>query len=160
MEIPHDRISEPGVTGIAAAPAPKGAPHMSQSIPEAAYRLLDEPNFAHIATVMPDGTPQSTPVWIDRDGETITFNTAKGRVKHRNLQRDPRIAVSVLDADNPYLYLQVRGGAEFVEDGADAHIDKMAMKYLGKDEYPFRKPDEERIIVRITADAVDWHRGR
>ena len=132
---------------------------MPESIPEAAYRLLDEPNFAHIATVMPDGMPQTTPVWIDRDGDTITFNTAKGRAKHRNLLRDPRIAVSVLDADNPYVYLQVRGRAEFVEEGADEHIDKMAKKYLGKDEYPFRKEGEERIIVRIVTEAVDWHAG-
>ena len=132
---------------------------MSHTIPEAAYRLLDEPNFAHIATVMPDGTPQSTPVWIDRDGDTITFNTAKGRAKHKNLLRDPRIAISVVDGDNPYVYLQVRGTTEFVEEGADAHIDKMAKKYLGEDEYPFRKEGEERIIVRVSAEAVDWHAG-
>lgn len=133
---------------------------MATSIPEDAYRLLDEPNFAFIATVMDDGSPQNTPVWIDRDGDTVVFNTAKGRAKHRNLQRDPRISVAVLDADQPYSYLQVRGRAEFVEEGADAHIDKMAKKYLGKDEYPFRKEGEERIIVRVAAEAVDWRRPR
>ena len=132
---------------------------MSTSIPEDAYPLLDEPNFAHIATLMPDGTPQSTPVWIDREGDIVMFNTAKGRAKHRNLLRDPRIAVSVVDAGNPYVYLQVRGRAHFVEEGADAHIDKMAKKYMDKDEYPLRKEGEERIIVRITPDAVDWHSG-
>ena len=130
------------------------------TIPEDAYRLLDEPNFAFIATLMPDGSPQNTPVWIDRDGDTVVFNTAKGRAKHVNLERDPRIAVSVYDADNPYSYLQVRGRAEFVEDGADEHIDKMAKKYLGKDEYPFRTQGEQRIIVRVATEAVDFHRPR
>ena len=130
------------------------------AIPEDAVRLLDEPNFAFIATIMPDGSPQNTPVWIDRDDDTVVFNTAKGRAKHVNLERDPRIAVTVLDGDNPYSYLQVRGRAEFVEEGADDHIDKLAKKYLGKDEYPFRRPAEQRIIVRVAAEAVDWHRPR
>ncbi len=130
---------------------------MAEAIPEDAYPLIDEPNFAHIATLMPDGTPQVTPVWIDRDGDTIVFNTAKGRAKHRNLLRDPRVAISVLDGDNPYRYLQVRGRAEFVEDGADAHIDKMAKKYLDKDAYPFRQEGEERIIVRVVPETIDWH---
>ena len=133
---------------------------MAEAIPQDAYRLLDEPNFAFIATLMPDGSPQNTPVWIDRDGDAVVFNTAKGRAKHVNLERDPRIAVSVYDADNPYSYLQVRGRAEFVEEGADAHIDKMAKKYLDKDEYPFRKEGEERIIVRVATEAVDFHRPR
>ena len=127
---------------------------MSTSIPEDAHRLLDEPNFAHIATLMPDGTPQSTPVWIDRDGDTVTFNTAKGRAKHRNLLRDPRIAVSVVDTSNPYVYLQIRGRAEFVEDGADAHIDKMAKKYMDADSYPFRTPDEQRITYLVQPERV------
>ena len=130
------------------------------TIPDAAARLLDEPNFAFVATLMADGSPQNTPVWIDRDGDTVVFNTAKGRAKHRNLERDPRIAVTVLDGDNPYSYVQIRGRAEFVEDGADAHIDKMAKKYLGKDEYPYRTAAEQRIIVRVAAEAVDWHRPR
>ena len=133
---------------------------MAEAIPQGAYRLLDEPNFAFIATLMPDGSPQNTPVWIDRDGDTVVFNTAKGRAKHENLERDPRIAVSVYDAKNPYSYLQVRGRAEFVEEDADAHIDKMAKKYMGKDEYPFRKPGEERIIVRVVTEAVDFRAPR
>lgn len=133
---------------------------MPESIPKDAYRVVDEPNFAHVATVMADGTPQTTPVWIDRDGDTLVFNTAKGRAKHRNLERDPRVAVSIVDGDDPYRYLQVRGRAEFIEEGADDHIDKMAKKYLGKDEYPFRKTGEQRIIVRIRPEAVDWHRPR
>lgn len=133
---------------------------MTTSIPQDARRLLDEPNFAHVATAMPDGTLQSTPVWIDRDEDTVVFNTAKGRAKHRNLEQNPQVAISVLDSDNPYSYVQIRGRAEFVEEGADAHIDKMAKKYLDEDEYPFRSPSEERIIVRVVPDAVDWHAPR
>ncbi|MBA3621544.1 MAG: PPOX class F420-dependent oxidoreductase [Actinomycetota bacterium] len=130
---------------------------MTQKIPAAAHGLLDDANFAHVVTLMPDGMPQTTPVWIDRDGDVVVFNTAKGRAKHRNLVRDPRIALSVCAADNPYSYLQVRGRAELVEEGAREHIDKMARKYIGKERYPFSQPGEERIIVRITPESVDWH---
>ncbi|MDQ3451489.1 MAG: PPOX class F420-dependent oxidoreductase [Actinomycetota bacterium] len=133
---------------------------MSEPIPADAYPLLDDRNFAHIVTLMPDGMPQTTPVWIDRDGDVVVFNTAKGRAKHRNLVRDPRIAISVCAADNPYSYLQVRGRAELVDEGADDHIDKMARKYIGKERYPFSQPGEERVIVRVTADAVDFHGAR
>jgi PPOX class probable F420-dependent enzyme len=98
-----------------------------------------------------------SPVWVARDGDgTVVFNTAKGRVKHRNLVRDPRIALSVHDQDNPYAYLQVRGTAELVDAGAREHIDEMSRKYLGKD-YPFLSEGEERVIVRITPEAVDFH---
>ena len=133
---------------------------MSESIPEEAFAVIDGKSFGHIATVMPDGTPQSTPVWIDRDEDVLTFNTAKGRAKHRNLERDPNLAVSVLDPENPYVYLQVRGTAEIVDDENNAHINKMAKKYMDKDEYPFLQPGEERIIVRVNADAVTWYTGR
>ena len=128
---------------------------MTTRIPEDAYRLIDSANFAHVATLMPDGSPQVTPVWVDRDGDTILLNTAKGRTKHRNIQRDPRVAVSIADTDNPYVYLQVRGRAQLTEDGADEHIDKLANKYMGVEAYPYRTPGEERIIVRITPEAVD-----
>lgn len=130
---------------------------MTARIPERAHRLLDEPNFAHVVTLMPDGMPQTTPVWIDRDADAVAFNTAKGRTKHRNLQRDPRVALSVVDRENPYAYLQVRGRAEIVEEGADDHIDKLAGKYLGKDRYPFKQPGEQRVIVRVIPEAVDFH---
>ncbi len=129
---------------------------MADQVPSEAYALLDDKNFAHVVTLQPDGMPQTTPVWIDRDGGVPVFNTAKGRAKHRNLVRDPRVALSVHDANNPYSYLQVRGRAELVEDGADDHIDRMAQKYLGKDTYPFRQPGEERILVRVVPEAVDW----
>jgi PPOX class probable F420-dependent enzyme len=133
---------------------------MTARIPEAAFPLLDGKNFAHVVTLMDDGSPQVSPVWVARDGEdTVVFNTAKGRVKHRNLARDPRIALSVHDQGNPYSYLQVRGRAELIDAGAREHIDEMSRKYLGK-AYPLSNlaEGEERVIVRVAVEAVD-HRG-
>ncbi|MFG1953166.1 PPOX class F420-dependent oxidoreductase [Micromonospora sp. NPDC048830] len=112
--------------------------------------LLAEPQLAHIATVEPDGTPHVTPVWIDTDGEHIVFNTAKGRRKYENIRRNPAVGISIVDKANDFRALWVKGTAEFVEEGADEHIDKLAKKYLGQDTYPFRKPGEERVIVRVT----------
>jgi PPOX class probable F420-dependent enzyme len=112
--------------------------------------LLREPQLAHIAVIDADGAPHVTPVWVDTDGEHILFNTAKGRAKYNSLVRDPQVGVSVVDKANDYRALWVKGTAELVEDGADAHIDRMAQKYLGQQTYPFRKPGEERVIVRIT----------
>ena len=127
---------------------------MAATIPESAYHYFDNPNFANVATVMSNGAPHVTPVWIDRDGDMILFNTARGRVKEQNIARDPRVALSVLDPSNPYHYIQVRGRAELVDEGADAHIDRLAKKYLGEDEYPLRQPGERRVTVRVTPEAV------
>lgn len=132
---------------------------MTETIPDAARPLLDRPNFAHVVTLMPDGMPQTTPVWIARDGDVAVFNTAKGRVKHENLVRDNRIALSVTDAEDPYVYLQIRGRAEFVDDGAIDHINAMSQKYLGRD-YPHFQAGEERIIVRIAPEAVQFRGPR
>jgi PPOX class probable F420-dependent enzyme len=124
-------------------------------VPDSHRDLLDKKAFAHVATVGAGGGPQSTPVWIDYDGTHIRFNTARGRVKERNLRRDPRVALSVLDPDNPYRYLQVHGRvAEMTEQGADAHIDALARKYLGQDRYPYRRPGEVRVIVKITPERL------
>ncbi|SCL37414.1 PPOX class probable F420-dependent enzyme [Micromonospora pallida] len=112
--------------------------------------LLNEPQLAHVATIDADGTPHVTPVWVDTDGEHVIFNTAKGRVKHRNLERNPAVAISVSDRANDYRTLWIKGTVELVTEGADEHIDKMTKKYLGQDTYPFRKPGEERVIVRVT----------
>jgi len=102
-----------------------------------------------------DGTPQVTPVWVDYDGTHIRFNTAKGRVKDRNLRRNPAVALAIADPDNPYRYLQVRGRvADSNESGADAHIDSPAKKYLGQDKYPYRQPGEVRVIYKIAPDRV------
>ena len=124
-------------------------------IPENYRDLFSKPAFAHLVTLMPDGSPQVTPVWVDLDGNTVVINTAKGRLKDRNMRRDPRVAIEISDPANPYRYLQVRGRiANFTEEGADAHIDKMAKKYLDKDTYPFRQPGEVRVMFKITPEQV------
>lgn len=123
------------------------------AISEEGKKLLEAPNLAHLATMDPDGCPHVTPVWIDTDGDDIVFNTADGRQKVRNLRRDPRCSISVVDPQNPYNVLVIQGRAvEITEEGADEHIDKLAKKYLGADTYPFRKPEEKRLKVRIRPD--------
>ena len=116
-----------------------------------ALRLLGEgKNLAIIATVMPDGSPQATAVWVDTDGEHVRFNTAEGRVKTKNLRRDPRVAVAILNADNPYEQVTIRGRVvEFVHEGAIEHIDSLARKYVGTDVFTERDPNDQRVIVKI-----------
>jgi PPOX class probable F420-dependent enzyme len=128
---------------------------MAASIPDAYKDILQKKAFANLATVNADGTPQVTPVWVDWDGTYVRFNTARGRVKDRNLRRNPAVALSILDPDNPYRYLQVRGRvADISESGADAHIDALAKKYLGQERYPYRKPGEVRVIYKIALERV------
>jgi PPOX class probable F420-dependent enzyme len=124
---------------------------VSATIPESHRDLLTTKiAFAHLATLMPDGTPQVTPVWIDWDGKFVVLNSARGRMKDKNLEARRNVAISLTDPDNPYRSLAIRGRVvEITEEGADAHIDKMAKKYLGKDSYPFRAPGEVRCIYRI-----------
>jgi PPOX class probable F420-dependent enzyme len=121
------------------------------AIPDAYLDLMnDKKAFAHLATLMPDGTPQVTPVWFDYVGGAIRVNSARGRVKDRNMKEGAAVALSILDPDNPYRYLQVRGRVrKVVEAGASAHIDSLAKKYLGKDKYPFAQPGEVRAIYEI-----------
>lgn len=120
-----------------------------------AKQILGKKAFAHLATLMPDGTPQVSPVWVDFDGDQILVNTAQGRRKYENLERDNRVALSVTDPDNPYSALMIRGRVvESTRDGADAHIDKMAKKYLGQDKYPFRQPGEVRVLYKIEPESV------
>ena len=122
---------------------------------EAYLDLFSKPAFAHLVTLMPDGSPQVTPVWVDLDGKTVIVNTAKGRLKDRNMKRDPRVALAVSDPANPYRYVQVRGRvSDITENGGDAHIDKMAKKYLNQDSYPYRQSGEVRVIYRITPEHV------
>jgi PPOX class probable F420-dependent enzyme len=127
---------------------------MSQ-IQDFADLLTQKKAFAHLATLMPDGAPQVTPVWVDyRDGRVLV-NTAKGRVKARNMHEGSPVALSIADPDNPYRYVQVRGVvAKAHEAGADAHIDFLARKYLDQDKYPFAQPGEERIIYEIEPQRV------
>jgi len=122
----------------------------SEQIPQAFLDLFTKKAFGHLATLMPDGAPQVTPVWIDFDGQNILVNTAKDRQKDRNLQRDGRVSISIIDPDNAYRYLEVRGKVvERTTQNADAHIDKMAKKYIGQDKYPWRQPGEVRVIFKV-----------
>jgi hypothetical protein len=125
-------------------------------IPAAYMDLLTQKTaFAHLATIMKDGSPQVTPVWFDYTNGHVRVNTAKGRVKARNLHEGARVALSILDPDNPYRYLQIRGQVvRATEEGASAHIDSLAKKYLGKDKYPFSQPGEVRIRYEIEPLAV------
>jgi PPOX class probable F420-dependent enzyme len=122
----------------------------------AKYRdLFDKKAFAILATVGADGHPQATPVWVDFDGRHVRINTARGRIKDKNLQKDPHVALAILDPDNPYRYVQVRGRVvEMTEQGADAHIDALAKKYIGQDRYPWKKPGEVRVTVKIVPESA------
>ena len=120
------------------------------------YRdILEKKGFAHLATVGTDGRPQVTPVWVDFDGSHVRINTARGRVKDRNLAKNPQVALSIQDPDNPYRYVQIRGRVtEMTEQGADAHIDSLAKKYMGVDRFPGRQPNEKRVLVKIRPEHV------
>ena len=123
---------------------------MATAISQQYLDLFQKRAFAQLATLMPDGRPQVTPVWCDFDGSYIRINSAKGRVKDRNMRRDPRVTLSLQDPDNPYRHLQVLGRViEITEEGADAHIDSLAKKYLGVDTYPYRQPGEMRVMYKI-----------
>jgi PPOX class probable F420-dependent enzyme len=121
-------------------------------------KLFEGKNFAFLATLMKDGSPQVTPTWvdIDKNNNTILVNTAKGRIKHGNISRDPRVAVSVIDFSNPYDMVTVRGRVVEQINGkaADEHIDRLAKKYLDKEKYPRRRPGEERVLLRIKPEFV------
>jgi PPOX class probable F420-dependent enzyme len=121
------------------------------TIPETFRDLLTTKKaFANLGTVMADGTPQVTPTWIDFDGTHVIVNSAKGRLKDKNLRARPQVGIAISDPENPYRYLGIQGKVvEITEEGADEHIDKMAMKYMGKDKYPLRRPDEIRCLYKI-----------
>jgi PPOX class probable F420-dependent enzyme len=125
-------------------------------IPDSHDDLLEAPGFAHIASLGPEGEPQSHPVWYDwRDGELLV-STTKSRQKYRNYQRDPWVAITILDPEQPYRYLEIRGRVTEIEDDPEqAFIDVLAKKYLGTDSYPWRKPGEERVIVHIRPDKAN-----
>jgi PPOX class probable F420-dependent enzyme len=122
---------------------------------EQVNRLLQDKNFGYLATLMPDGSPQVTPTWLDTDGEYIIVNTALGRLKYENVLRDPRVAISIADNANPYNMVTVRGKVvEHTTSGAEEHIDKMAKKYMGLDKYPGRGPGEKRVLLKIKPSKV------
>ena len=123
---------------------------MAEQVPEKYADLLTKKAFANLGTLNPDGSPQVTPVWVDYDGKHVRINSARGRQKDKNIARDPRVSLSIQDPDNPYRYVEIRGRVvEATEKGADDHINKLAKKYLGKDEYPYRKPGEQRVLYKI-----------
>ncbi len=123
---------------------------MSEKIEGRAEELLKGKNFCNVSTVRRDGTIHGVPVWVDAQDGLAVLNSAEGRAWVRNLERDPRVTLTVQNMENPYEYLEVRGRvAERTREGADEHIDAMAKKYLGKDEYPFRQPGELRVIIRV-----------
>ena len=122
--------------------------------PEVA-KLIEDKNLAFVATLMKNDSPQITPVWIDLVDGMILVNTAKGRVKQKNVSRDPRVAISIVDRNNPYNMVTIQGHViEQTTEGADKQIDKMAKKYLGVDKYPFTMPGEERIILKIVPKKI------
>jgi PPOX class probable F420-dependent enzyme len=132
-----------------------GEEFMAERIPDSHADLLKKKAFGNLATIMPDGSPQVTPVWVDYDGQYVRFNSAKGRVKDRNVRRDPRVAISILDPENPYRYVEIRGRVvEITEKGADEHINQLSQKYLGQAVYPYRQPGEVRVMYKIAPERV------
>jgi PPOX class probable F420-dependent enzyme len=117
--------------------------------------LAENPFVGVVTDLREDGSPHSTVVWVDVDDGKVSFNTARGRTKPLNLERDPRASLLVVDPNNPYLWVSVSGRTQLTEEGADAQIDKLAKKYLGKDEYPWRTPEETRVKVLIEPERVD-----
>ncbi len=129
---------------------------MAAILSPGARKLFQEKNFAHLATLMPDGSPQVSPVWVDlAEGDLIVVNTAEGRAKPRNVRRDARVAISIAGQENPYANVCVRGRVvKIIHDGADESIDRLAKKYLGADKYPYRQPGEQRVILIIEPEHV------
>jgi len=133
---------------------------MSQTIEAPVRALLEGPNFGSVATLQADGAPIVVLSWVDIDGDHVVLNSAEGRAWPRNLRRDPRVTIAVPNAQNPYEYAQIRGHvvAE-THEGADEQINKLAKRYLGQDEYPFRQPGEQRVMFRIAPDKIVYSGG-
>jgi PPOX class probable F420-dependent enzyme len=129
---------------------------MANKVPEKYVDLLQKKTFANLGTLMPDGSPQVTPVWFDYDGNHILVNSARGRVKDKNMRRDPRVSIAITDPENPYRYLQIRGRVvDITEKGAADHIDKLAQKYLGQAKYPYAQPGEVRVKYTVEPEQVN-----
>jgi PPOX class probable F420-dependent enzyme len=127
-------------------------------MPERTRTLIEAKNFGSIATIMPDGSPHVVPVWIDYDAGDVLINTAEGRQKLKNIRHDPRVAMDVVNSENPYEMVALRGRVvEVTHEGAEAHIDKLAKKYLGRDTYPYRQPGEQRVIIRIEPEKISGY---
>jgi PPOX class probable F420-dependent enzyme len=123
---------------------------MADRIEGRAEELLKAKNFCHVSTLRSDGSVHTAPVWVDVQDGLPVLNTAEGRAWPKNLERDPRVTLTIQNLENPYEYLEIRGRvAERTHEGADEHIDAMAKKYMGVDEYPLRQPGEQRVIIRV-----------
>ena len=128
---------------------------MTATLPEQAYPFIDEPEFATIATINPDGQPQLSVVWVERAGNDLVFSTVKGRRKHLNIDRDPRVTILIWPKANPWTYLEVRGTATYTEEGGRELIDRLCRKYTGNDRYTMDDgTDNVRIVVTVTPTKV------
>ena len=127
----------------------------AQGISDGQREFLEQPFPGAVTTLRDDGSPHTTVVWVDVDDEGPMFNTASGRAKERHLQRDPRLSLVVVDPQDQYRWLAISGRAEVTTDGADDQIDRLAKKYLDADSYPWRKPEEQRLTVRIHPEKID-----
>jgi PPOX class probable F420-dependent enzyme len=128
---------------------------MAVQLTDAQKKFLMDKNFGHIATINKDGSPQASPVWVDFDGTHVIVNSEKKRRKVRNLKRDPHVSLSITDAANPYSYIEIRGRVvEITDKGGFEGIDKLAKKYIGQDTYPWNKPDDVRVVIKIVPEHI------
>ncbi len=133
---------------------------MAIALPESVRKVLQDKAYGHVITFGSKGQPQVTMVWMDVEGDEALFNTAEGRVKPKSLRRDPRVIISVQNRNDLQSYVVLHGTATITEAGADAHIDKLAKRFLGADKYPFRQPGEKRLIVRVKVDKIGGFASR
>jgi len=127
---------------------------MAIALPQSVKKILQDKAYGHVVTFNAEGKPQLTMVWVDGEGDEVLFNTADGRLKPKNLRRDPRVIISVQDRNDPQSYMVFHGKASVTEAGADDHIDTLAKRFLGADKYPFRRPGEKRLVVRVKVDRI------
>ena len=127
---------------------------MAIALPQSVKKIVQDKAYGHVITFNADGKPQVTMVWMDVEGDEVLFNTAEGRIKPKNLRRDNRVIISVQDRNDPQSYMVFHGKASVTEAGADEHIDKLAKRFLGADKYPFRRPGEKRLVVRVKVDRI------
>ena len=127
---------------------------MPIALPQSVKKILQDKAYGHVVTLNANGKPQATMVWLDVDGDEVLFNTSEGRLKPRNLRRDPRIVISVQDRNDPQSHMVFYGHSTITEAGADEHIDKLAKRFLNAEKYPFRRPGEKRLVVRTKVDKI------
>jgi PPOX class probable F420-dependent enzyme len=127
---------------------------MPIKLPQSVKKLLEDKAYGHVITFNAKGQPETTMVWMDVEGDEALFNTAEGRRKPENIRRDPRVIISVQDRTDPQAYAVLHGKARITDQGADAQIDKLAKRFMGVEKYPFRAPNEKRLMVRIAVDRI------